>query len=148
MVAIVKRQPQQQDLERVVLVGLPVVIGLFQVALACGAPWGGAAYGGANEGVLPTNLRVASGASAAVWLGVGVALSRVNRVPTPSQRVWLRVLGAVSGVAATVNLLSQSPVERVLWVPVSLAMGFLALRAARKGSGGERISAAVADPAA
>ena len=41
-----------------VLMGM---VGLFQLALAAGAPWGEAAWGGRHEGTLPTGLRVASG---------------------------------------------------------------------------------------
>ncbi|MCI0679398.1 MAG: hypothetical protein L0Z63_10210 [Actinobacteria bacterium] len=41
----------------VVLLG---VVTLFQLALAAGAPWGVAAWGGRHPGVLPTRLRIAS----------------------------------------------------------------------------------------
>ncbi len=38
---------------------------VFQLALAAGAPWGRAAYGGQNPGVLPGRLRVSSVVAAA-----------------------------------------------------------------------------------
>src|SRR5918997_1038494 len=40
----------------------------FQAALAAGAPWGAAAYGGAHSGVLPESLRTSSSVAAAVYL--------------------------------------------------------------------------------
>ena len=48
-------------------VGFLLVAG-FQIALALGAPWGRAAWGGAHEGRLPGKLRVASLVSAAFWI--------------------------------------------------------------------------------
>jgi hypothetical protein len=43
-----------------VAVGLLVVVAVFQLALALGAPFGKAAWGGAHDGVLPPRLRAAS----------------------------------------------------------------------------------------
>ncbi len=40
-------------------------VAAFQVALAAGAPWGAAAWGGAKKGVLPTEFRIGSVISAA-----------------------------------------------------------------------------------
>jgi len=55
--------------------GLLTAVGGFQVALAAGLPWGRASWGGAHAGVLPTNLRVASGASALVYAGLAAVLT-------------------------------------------------------------------------
>lgn len=47
-----------------------MTLGGFQAALAGGAPWGRAAYGGAHHGTLPPRLRAISGVAA---LGYGTA---------------------------------------------------------------------------
>ena len=45
----------------------------FQIALAAGAPWGAAAWGGASPGVLPRGLRVSSAGSGLVYVLLAVA---------------------------------------------------------------------------
>lgn len=50
----------------VLAVVLVTVFAVFQLALALGAPLGKAAWGGRNEAVLPTSLRIASGFAAIV----------------------------------------------------------------------------------
>ena len=52
-----KERPPASTAGRVAA-GLFLVVAAFQVALAAGAPWGAAAMGGANPGVLPDELRV------------------------------------------------------------------------------------------
>ena len=42
------------------------VVAAFQVALAAGAPWGRAAWGGQHQGRLPARLRIASAVAAGV----------------------------------------------------------------------------------
>ena len=39
----------------------------FQLAIAFGAPFGRASWGGRHKGVLPTRLRTASAVAAVVW---------------------------------------------------------------------------------
>lgn len=106
-------------------------VGLFQVALAVGAPWGAAAWGGANAGVLPVGFRVASGVSAVVW--AGVAAVAAGRLLGPVGRSRL-LLGAAAyltlGVA--MNAASPSGVERVVWVPATLVGAGLAWMAWRE----------------
>jgi hypothetical protein len=97
------------------------VVVLFQLALAAGAPWGAAAYGGRaaqDDGRLPTRYRVASAGTAviltgAIWLvlAAGAVIS-----PTPLSEnlldvgVWVLVgLFALNTVG---NLAGRHPVER------------------------------------
>jgi len=122
----------------VMLVG----IGVFQVLLALGAPWGSAAYGGGAsgpDGVLPSGLRVAS-AVAAVILGVAawVILVRADLVPRGplSARLVHRaawVITAFMVLNTLSNLSSSSPVERWLLGGSTVALvflcGYVALRA-------------------
>jgi hypothetical protein len=99
---------------------LGVVI-LFQLALAAGAPWGAAAYGGRaaqDDGRLQTRYRVASAGTAVILMGalwLVLAAGAVIR-PTPLSEnllglgIWVLVgLFALNTVG---NLAGRHPVER------------------------------------
>jgi len=110
-----------------VAVVLLAVVAVFQLALALGAPWGAAAWGGQNPGVLPTRLRIASGLagvviypllivlvfSAAGWVSIGW-LSDLGNLP-----MW--ILAVLLGLGALANFASRSPRERI-WGPVAGAV--------------------------
>ncbi len=105
---------------------LAVLIG-FQLALALGAPWGAAAWGGRNPGVLPTGLRVASGivaivvypVMALVMLAAGSVIDGDWLSVDPSVAMW--ILTGFFIIGTVVNAISRSPVERI-WAPVSLVL--------------------------
>jgi hypothetical protein len=106
-------------------------VGVFQLALAVGAPWGAAAWGGANPGVLPTSLRVGSGVAALAWgavagVSAGRLLGRVGR-----RRVLLGV-AAYSTLGIAMNAASPSSVERAIWVPLTVVGAGLAWMAWRE----------------
>jgi hypothetical protein len=97
------------------------VVVLFQLALAAGAPWGAAAYGGRvaqDDGRLPTRYRVASAGTAvflagALWL-ILAAGAVISPTPLPERLLGVGV-GALVGLFAlnTVgNLAGRHPVER------------------------------------
>ena len=106
---------------------LLAVIVAFQLALALGAPWGAAAWGGQHPGVLPTRLRIASAVVAlAVYpLIILLVLSAAGWV----QVDWLEGLGGLPmwvlagllGLGALANFASRSPRER-MWGPVALTV--------------------------
>ncbi|GAB3622441.1 hypothetical protein GCM10027418_05230 [Mariniluteicoccus endophyticus] len=107
-------------------------LGLFQLGLAAGAPWGAASYGGAHPGTLPTHLRVASGIAAGVYaaLTLGVATDvGSDRV----RRVGLTALAALMAGGTVLNAISPSAPERV-WSPVCalIALGAWLSRPARR----------------
>lgn len=101
-------------------------IAVFQLALAFGAPWGSAAWGGTNPGVLPARLRIASGLVGVlvyplliiVVLEAGVRLV-VSWIPDDTVLLW--VLAAFFLLGTAMNLVSRSKPERV-WGPVSLVI--------------------------
>ncbi len=113
-------------------------VGGFQLALAAGAPWGEAAWGGASP-TLPAGLRVASGVAAVVWSGAALVVLRQGGhetwAPVPDR--WLRrttiVLAAYSGVGVLLNLASRSELERALWTPTTLAMAVTLTVCAARG---------------
>ena len=97
------------------------VVVLFQLALAAGAPWGAAAYGGRaaqDDGRLPTRYRVASAGTVVVLMGALWLVLAAGAVisPTPLSGnvlgvgVWVLVgLFALNTVG---NLAGRHPVER------------------------------------
>ncbi|MDY6807740.1 hypothetical protein GIY30_24160 [Gordonia sp. HNM0687] len=100
---------------------------VFQTALAAGAPWGAASYGGGHAGRLPMGLRRLSGVAAVVYTAGAGAL--VARLGDPGVR--RRALTGLTGVMAAgtvMNTVSRSPVERV-WGPVCAATAVAAWRA-------------------
>ena len=106
------------------LIGALVV---FQLALALGAPFGAAAWGGRNPGRLPRNLRIASGVVgllvypviAAVILAAGGVIDDDWLPIDPTVAMWL--LTAFFAMGALVNAISRSAPERV-WAPVSAVL--------------------------
>jgi hypothetical protein len=101
---------------------------VFQLALAAGAPWGRAAYGGQNPGVLPGRLRVSSVVAAVVWTVLALAVARRGGVPvwSPLPDAWLPVvIWVVVGLLAisvVLNTITRSAVERAIWMPTSLVL--------------------------
>ena len=108
-------------------VALLAVVAVFKAGLALGAPWGSAAWGGQNPGVLPRPLRIASGIAAVVvypLIGLIVLASanviEADWLPLQGPTVmW--ILAVLLGIGAVMNLISRSPPER-LWGPVAGAV--------------------------
>ncbi len=105
-----------------------------------GAPWGAAAWGGRHPGVLPGQLRLASGVAVPVLAGVAaVAVGRLL-IGRGRRRVLLGA-GAYAGLGVVANVVSPSAVERAIWVPMSAAGAVLAMQARREtGGSGSAIS--------
>jgi hypothetical protein len=100
---------------------LIALVAAFQVALATGARWGAAAYGGRfvdGRGQLPTRYRVSSAVAALVLLGAGwivlVAGSVVGRgsVPEGVLTATMWATAALFAVNTVGNLSGNHPVER------------------------------------
>jgi hypothetical protein len=110
---------------------LLLIVSAFQAALALGAPWGSAAYGGAHHGALPRKYRVASAVASLAY----VALALVTLDAGSGGQARRRILtGAASlmGVGTVMNLASRSRMERAIWTPVAGALAATLLRAARR----------------
>jgi hypothetical protein len=116
--------------------GLIALVIAFQVALASGAPWGTAAFGGRfarDDGRLPTRHRVNSAVAAlalsgAAWL-VLAAGSVIGRTPVPegvlTATTWaLTLLFALNTLA---NLSGKHPVERFGAGAIAAALTVLCL---------------------
>lgn len=98
----------------------------FQIALAVGAPWGHAAYGGQHPGVLPNRFRVASVVAIVVWTGVALVVARRAglAVWSPLPVSWLPVViwivVGLLAIAVIMNAITPSALERAIWLPFSL----------------------------
>jgi hypothetical protein len=96
----------------------------FQLALAMGAPWGAYAMGGVSPGQFSAVLRIGAVIQALlIVLMAGVVLARagIALAGWRGQSRWLiwLVVG-MSSLTLALNLLSRSPGERWIWVPVAL----------------------------
>ena len=108
-------------------VALLGVVAVFQLALALGAPWGRAAWGGRHEGVLPRRLRIASGVAGVVVYPVVILivlastdLITIGWLPwSGAAAMW--VLTVLFAIGALMNFVSRSKIERI-WGPVSLVI--------------------------
>ena len=103
------------------------VITAFQLALAFGAPWGAAAWGGQSPGVLPTRLRIASGVVALVVYPLVIALVLASAgmiddgwLPVDGTLIMWALAGLL-GVGALMNFASRSRPERS-WGAVALTI--------------------------
>ena len=93
-----------------------------------GAPWGAAAYGGGNPGVLPTSLRASSAAAVVVYSGLAYVVWS-GRLAPPAQRRGYAVLSGVFAVGTVMNAISPSMVEKVIWTPVVAVLAYSLWRA-------------------
>ena len=118
------------SIARIAAVGVAVLLlglVLFQIALAAGAPWGLAAYGG-RSAELPIELRVASGVAAVVWTVAALVVLRRGGVTgwAPMPDAWLAVavwvLVGLAVVAVVMNAITPCALERAIWLPFSVLL--------------------------
>jgi hypothetical protein len=107
------------------LVGTLIVVG-FQIALACGAPWGTYAMGGRFPGRFPAPMRALAMVQAIVLGLLALVVLSAAGVVAPDVTaglpwlIWLVV--AIDAVSVVMNAASPSRAERRLWVPVGLTL--------------------------
>jgi len=116
----------------IIAVVLLVVLMLFQLALARGAPWGVAAYGGTWPGVLPKGLRINSLVFGAVIYPLAIAyvldagdVAASTWLPGP-RTVVMWVLVAFFALGAIANFASRSKIER-FWGPAATTIAVCCL---------------------
>lgn len=112
-------------------VGFAVIV-VFQAALALGAPFGRAAWGGRHEGRLPGSLRRSSAVAVLVWIIAAVVIlgragTRLFGLPDPVFTLGAWVLVALLVAGALMNFASSSRWERFGWGPLALALALLCL---------------------
>ncbi len=117
-----------------VFAALTLVVAVFQLALALGAPWGAYAMGGKFPGVFPVQMRVAALVQIALLAAIaGVVLARAGVALAAWQgtAAWL-IWGVVAfaAVGVVLNLITPSRIERLTWAPVAILLLLAALRVA------------------
>ncbi len=100
---------------------LLAVVVAFQLALAAGAPWASAAYGGRavrDGGRLPNRYRIASGVAALALLGIGWLILAAGSVLDPGPlpdavlTVVMWVLVGLFVLNTAGNMSGRHPIER------------------------------------
>ena len=117
------------------LVAMTLVVTVFQIALASGAPWGEYAYGGTKTGKLPTGFRINSVVSAFVMLAIsGHYLAQLGVfepvLDSAGNSVVNWVLVGFTGLAALANNATRSKKERMVWGIPTILMFLAALAVA------------------
>lgn len=107
-------------------------LAVFQLALATGAPWGRASYGGTHPGALPNHLRAVSAGAALLYSGLSMAVVS-QRTPVQLRRRTLTGVAGLMGVGAVVNGISPSRPERAIWTPTTVLLALSAWRARGDG---------------
>jgi hypothetical protein len=118
--------------------GVCVAFAGLQVALAAGAPMGEHVWGGTQDRVLPTDMRVVAGSSAAaLTVMAGVVLRRAGLVGHPTR--WLGpatwTIAGFLAVNTIGNLASTSSIERLVFAPATAAAAGLVAIVARRSAG-------------
>ncbi len=110
------------------VVGVTVfsLLGVFQIALILGAPWGEFAWGGQQK-VLEQNRRYASGVNVVLYvLMSAVLLTKAGYLHSqPLEAIlpfvlWLMVAFAAAGVF--LNAITRSKKERAVMLPVAIVL--------------------------
>ena len=114
------------------LVATTLIVSLFQVALALGAPWGEYAYGGARVGKLPIGFRINSVVTAGVMAAIsGHYLAQLGvfapLLDPAGNNVVNWVLVGFTGLAAIANNITRSKKERAVWAIPTILMFIAAL---------------------
>lgn len=114
----------------VVLTVVLALLGVFQLALAAGAPWGSLAWGGQAR-VLPTRLRRASAFTILIYAGIAVAeLDRggvIQVLPEGASVVLGWVVFGYLCIGIMLNAVSRSRPERFVMTPVAVLLAVLSL---------------------
>lgn len=111
-----------------ILTVILVALGVFQLALALGAPWGRFAWGGRHR-VLPARLRIGSAVSILVYALIAViAWDRVGAIdvfPAPFSEIAMWVVFGYFTLGIPMNAISRSKPERYTMVPVTVVLAAL-----------------------
>ncbi|PXX42120.1 hypothetical protein DFR42_106300 [Undibacterium pigrum] len=99
---------------------------LFQLCLACGAPWGSLTMGGRYPGTLPSGLRIAALFQLVLLALAGLIIFIRAGLLLPEYLDWSRMaIWAVvvfMAISSILNLITPSKWERRIWAPVVLLL--------------------------
>jgi len=102
------------------------IVVLFQFCLIMGAPWGKITQGGRNEGPLPTSGRLVATLSVPILFFMGASITSAAGL-VPNWTGWTAYVAiAVQALNTTLNWITQSKPERILWGPITSIMLLIA----------------------
>ena len=115
------------------------LLAAFQLAIALGAPFGRASWGGSHPAEPPIEFRIASGVAVGVYvLAALIILGRGGVAISPLSSGVVRwgawIIAGLSAVGSLMNFASPSDWERFLWGPFALVLTVLCSFVARSGS--------------
>jgi hypothetical protein len=126
-------------------------LAVFQAALAAGARWGHAAWGGASadlsaaqQGASAVAAVVYAAAALIVLCRAGVIWRAHGDAAAPRWGTWFFAAAMAGGVFP--NFASQSPWENVVFGPLALALAALSIVVARRGASPSTAGARTAAP--
>jgi hypothetical protein len=108
------------SISSVFLVATTLLVAVFQIALALGAPWGEYAYGGARVGKLPLGFRINSVVAVFVMVAISghylAQLGVFEPILDPDGNSVVNwVLVGFTGLSALANNATRSKKERMVW---------------------------------
>ena len=99
---------------------------LFQLCLVFGAPWGQITQGGRYEGPLPVIGRVAAMLSIPILICMGASITSAAGLG-PYWAGWTAYAAlAMQALSTTLNWITPSQKEKLLWGPITSIMFLLA----------------------
>ena len=102
------------------------IVVLFQLCLIFGAPWGQITQGGRYQGTLPVGGRVAAALSIPILIFMGASITSAAGL-VPNWAGWTAYAAiAVQALSTTLNWITPSQKERILWGPITSIMLFFA----------------------
>jgi hypothetical protein len=118
-----------------VFIALATLVGVFQLALVLGAPWGDATMGGRYKGAIPRHIRVVPLASAVlIFFFLVIVITRAGLALVDFRSLSTKLIWAVVSyclLGALLNFATPSRRERTLWFPVVAGMLVCSLIVAR-----------------
>ena len=116
-------------LEQILAIFYALIIALvvlFQLCLIFGAPWGQITQGGRYEGSLPVTRRVAAFSSVPILICMGASITSAAGL-SPYWEGWTGYAAIVmQTLSTTLNWITPSQKERLLWGPITSIMFLLA----------------------
>ncbi|UNZ50882.1 hypothetical protein [Agrobacterium tumefaciens] len=105
-----------------------LILSLFQIALAAGAPFGRLAWGGTHR-VLPVRQRIASAASPLIYAFFSSfplqKTGYVDVLPSGWIEPGIWIIACYLAVSVGLNAMSKSRPERLVMTPVAAALAIL-----------------------
>ena len=99
---------------------------LFQLCLIFGAPWGQITQGGRYEGPLPVTGRIADLLSVPILIFMGASITSAAGL-VPYWAGWTAYAAiAMQALSTTLNWITPSQKERLVWSPITSIMLLLA----------------------